>query len=186
MGEINNTQATAITGALNKVKVTSSDSTANYLESKLVAGLGLTITKQNAGANENLKLDILYTTYNFTADETITAGKIVRRTATGIITAQADSAANATSVIGVVTANVSSGASGTVACGGFVTVDLGAETPVLGSIVYLSAATAGLGTQTAPTSGAGRQIFVVGKVVKLISGSICWVHVILDRAPVTA
>lgn len=47
--------ATALSG-LFKLKVTSADTTGDYLQSKLVAGSNITITKNNAGANETLTI----------------------------------------------------------------------------------------------------------------------------------
>jgi hypothetical protein len=39
-----------------KTKISSADTTAGYLEDKLVAGFGITLTKQNTGANENIRI----------------------------------------------------------------------------------------------------------------------------------
>ncbi len=38
------------------VKVSAADTTANYLENKIVAGTNVTITKLNAGGNEQLRI----------------------------------------------------------------------------------------------------------------------------------
>ncbi len=43
-------------GADDKVKVSSGDTTTNYLQEKLTAGTGVTLTKKNAGANEDLEI----------------------------------------------------------------------------------------------------------------------------------
>ena len=40
-----------------KVKISSADTTADYLEPKIVAGPNVLITKQNTGANENLLIE---------------------------------------------------------------------------------------------------------------------------------
>ena len=39
-----------------KIKVTSADTTPDYLVSKIIAGTGISITKENAGGNEDLKI----------------------------------------------------------------------------------------------------------------------------------
>lgn len=39
-------------------KVSSADTTIGYLEENLVAGDGITLTKQNTGANENIKVSL--------------------------------------------------------------------------------------------------------------------------------
>lgn len=39
-------------------KVSSADTTIGYLEDNLVAGDGITFTKQNTGANENIKISL--------------------------------------------------------------------------------------------------------------------------------
>jgi hypothetical protein len=44
-----------------KVKVSSNDTTANYLLSKLVAGNAITLTEQNPAGNENILIDGAYT-----------------------------------------------------------------------------------------------------------------------------
>ncbi len=44
-------------GADEKVKVTSNDAVAEYLKDKLVAGTGVTLTEQNDGGDESLKID---------------------------------------------------------------------------------------------------------------------------------
>ena len=41
-----------------KVKVSSTDTTANYLENKILAGSNISITKENSGANEDLKIAV--------------------------------------------------------------------------------------------------------------------------------
>lgn len=41
-----------------RVKVSASDTTAGYLEDKLIVGPGITLTKNNAGGNENLEVSI--------------------------------------------------------------------------------------------------------------------------------
>lgn len=41
-----------------KVAISSADTAANYLENKLVAGTNVTLTKQNTGGNENIKIDV--------------------------------------------------------------------------------------------------------------------------------
>ena len=42
-----------------KVKVSSNDTTSDFLLSKLVAGTNVTLTEQNDGGNENIKIDCL-------------------------------------------------------------------------------------------------------------------------------
>jgi len=39
-------------------KVSATDTTAGFLEDKIVAGTNVTLTKQNTGANENIKIDV--------------------------------------------------------------------------------------------------------------------------------
>jgi hypothetical protein len=60
-----------------KAKVSSNDTTAGYLNGKLVAGTGITLTENTDGGNETLGISISGTTYGhkqlFTADGTFTA-----------------------------------------------------------------------------------------------------------------
>ena len=44
-------------GADEKVKVSSNDTTANFLKNKLVAGNNITLEEQNDGENETLKIN---------------------------------------------------------------------------------------------------------------------------------
>jgi hypothetical protein len=44
-------------GSDEKVKISSADTTTNYLENKLVAGSNITLTKQNTGANETIQIN---------------------------------------------------------------------------------------------------------------------------------
>lgn len=46
----------SVTVGTNKVKVSSGDTTTNYLVNKVLEGTGITVTKENAGANEDLKI----------------------------------------------------------------------------------------------------------------------------------
>ena len=63
-----------------KVKISSADTTTGYLEDKVTAGTGVTITKQNTGANETIEISASgggggNTIY--TADDTIVGGRTV-------------------------------------------------------------------------------------------------------------
>lgn len=59
-------QFTDISGSGNLVKVSSTDSTSGYLQQKIVAGTNISLTKQNVGDNETLKIDSVTTyTSNF-------------------------------------------------------------------------------------------------------------------------
>ena len=44
-------------GADEKAKVSSNDTTADFLKNKLAAGIGITIEEQNNGGNETLKIN---------------------------------------------------------------------------------------------------------------------------------
>jgi len=48
-------------GSNDKVKISSADTTTDFLENKLVEGKGLSLTKQNVGANENILVDNVIT-----------------------------------------------------------------------------------------------------------------------------
>lgn len=55
MGEVNSTDYALLKDA-NKVKISATDTTAGYLQDSLVAGSGITITKNNSGGNETLTI----------------------------------------------------------------------------------------------------------------------------------
>jgi len=164
-------------------KVTVADTTPGYLQSKIFAGTGIVVTKQNAGANESIKLDIPWNSADIIAGEAITTYRIVRyESGVGLRAAIADSIANATSVLGVLTASVDSGNMGNIICAGYAIMDV-ESTITTSANVYLSRLTAGKGTFLAPTSG--QVLYGIGHAVKLIGGTQYWVQLCLDREPLT-
>jgi hypothetical protein len=58
LGTLTNQAAAGSDTRFTKVKITASDTTPNYLQSKLAAGTGISITKENAGADEDLKIAV--------------------------------------------------------------------------------------------------------------------------------
>lgn len=56
-GRITLASTAAISGTDVLVKISAADTTANYLENKIVAGTNVTITKLNTGANEQLRIN---------------------------------------------------------------------------------------------------------------------------------
>lgn len=47
-----------VSGGTGEIKVSSDDTTPNYIESKLVAGTGISLTTQNPGGNENILIAV--------------------------------------------------------------------------------------------------------------------------------
>ena len=59
-----------------KVKVSSADTTADFLENKLVAGTGITLTKLNPGADEDLEITSSFENI-YTNDGNVADGRVV-------------------------------------------------------------------------------------------------------------
>ena len=94
----------------------------------------------------------------------IDAGSVVmlsQSVAGEIILAKADAESTSEAVVGVVSANIADAATGSVQIAGEATVLNGSTAFDLGKRVYLSAATAGIGTKTAPTAS-GTTVILLG------------------------
>lgn len=56
--EVTLSQLASLSGVNDKVKVSSNDTTENYLDSKVTGGDGITVTETNDGSNETLDIDV--------------------------------------------------------------------------------------------------------------------------------
>lgn len=168
-----------------EVKISSNDTTSDYLVNKIVGGTNVTVNVRNPGGNESLEISseslLLY------CDVTMTAGTVVRRTATGISPAQADTEEHSTSVVGVLNLNTSAGIQGSVVTNGPVTIKFGAD-PTVGSLCYLSTSTAGQAQTDVPAGGGDTQRLRLGYVVSAVGGGTGLATVILntEKLPVPA
>ena len=63
-----------------KVKASSADTTADYLENKLTAGSGITLTKLNPGADEEIEITSTGDTSIYTDNGTIGSGRVATLT----------------------------------------------------------------------------------------------------------
>jgi hypothetical protein len=80
-------QPETISTANDKAGVSSNDTTPDYLKNKLVAGSGVTLTEQNDGGNETLKVDAGGSSLlrDFTATGTISTGDVVALRSDGTV-----------------------------------------------------------------------------------------------------
>lgn len=111
--------------------------------------------------------------------------KLCRATSSNSIrTAQANSLANASGIVGVSQSSASAGQS-TMLCNGGGTWVQFDSTPTVGNIAYLSEATAGNARDTPPASAGTNQKLRLGRILR-VSGTLGYVALFIESLPVTS